>query len=116
MAASQATCLVHLQHLYFACSFVWALVHSPDPAHVERGLDLAQSMINAREIDQQHLNDLVYMCAVVSVLVRDFQLQLPVELTLCNARGDHDLSTLHRLSIEEEATKLQEPRLLSISR
>lgn len=44
--------------------FVWALVHSPDPAHVERGLDLAQSMINARDIDQQHLNDLVYMCAV----------------------------------------------------
>lgn len=44
---------------------MWALVHSPDPAHVERGLDLAQSMINARDIDQQHLNDLVYMCAVV---------------------------------------------------
>ena len=54
-------------NICFACSFVWALVHSPDPAHVERGLDLAQGMINAREIDQQHLNDLVYMCAVVSL-------------------------------------------------
>ena len=49
------------------CSFVWALVHSPDPAHVQRGLDLAQSMIKARDIDQQHLNDLVYLCAVVSI-------------------------------------------------
>ena len=45
---------------------MWALVHSPDPAHVERGLELAQSMIKSRDIDQQHLNDLVYMCAVVS--------------------------------------------------
>ena len=48
------------------CSFVWALVHSPDPAHVERGLDLAQSMLKHRDIDEQHLNDLVYLCAVVS--------------------------------------------------
>ncbi len=47
------------------CSFVWALVHSPDPAHVERGLDLAQSMIKAGELQQQGLNDLVYLCAVV---------------------------------------------------
>ncbi|KAL0039840.1 hypothetical protein WJX77_009664 [Trebouxia sp. C0004] len=44
--------------------FVWALVHSPDPAHVERGLDLAQSMIKAGELEQQGLNDLVYLCAV----------------------------------------------------
>lgn len=48
------------------CSFVWALVHSPDPAHVERGLDLAQSMIKAAELEQQGLNDLVYLSAVVS--------------------------------------------------
>lgn len=48
------------------CSFVWALVHSPDPAHIERGLDLAQSMIKAGELEQQGLNDLVYLCAVVS--------------------------------------------------
>ena len=63
-------CLDYLKDLTLRCSFVWALVHSPDPAHVERGLDLAQGMINAREIDQQHLNDLVYMCAVVSLSVR----------------------------------------------
>lgn len=44
--------------------FVWALVHSTDPAHVERGLDLAQSMIKAGELPQQGLNDLVYLCAV----------------------------------------------------
>lgn len=44
--------------------FVWALVHSPDPAHVERGLDLAQSMITAHDLEQQGLNDLVYLCAV----------------------------------------------------
>ena len=55
------------QYALCVCSFVWALVHSPDPAHVQRGLDLAQSMIKARDIDQQHLNDLVYMCAVVGL-------------------------------------------------
>lgn len=44
--------------------FVWALVHSPDPAHVQRGLDLAQQMLNAQELDQQGQDDLVYFCAV----------------------------------------------------
>ena len=47
--------------------FVWALVHSPDPAHIERGLDLAQQMLNHKELDQQGQDDLVYFCAVVSL-------------------------------------------------
>ena len=66
LSALDPCCLCLQQSVLCVCSFVWALVHSPDPAHVERGLELAQSMITSRDIDQQHLNDLVYMCAVVS--------------------------------------------------
>lgn len=102
----------------YACSFVWALVHSPDPAHVERGLDLAQSMIKSRDIDQQHLNDLVYMCAVVSFLYGDVYLhQLKATLIHRMFRGLVTIyPALHRLSIEGEAIKLPKSKLLNISR
>lgn len=56
---------VLIHQLTLVYRFVWALVHSPDPAHVERGLDLAQQMLHAKELDEQGQDDLVYFCAVV---------------------------------------------------
>lgn len=109
--------VLHLLQRYVlcSCSFVWALVHSPDPAHLDRGLELAQSMINSRDIDQQHLNDLVYMCAVVSVSTWKFCICIGQKAAYLNCAGLFNSSfPLHRLSIAEGATKLQKSRSLSI--
>ena len=70
---------------------------------------MAQSMIKAAELEQQGLNDLVYLSAVVSepctyiaqMLPTGLQV-LPNHVHVCKSHCD----VLDRLSIDEAATRL----------
>lgn len=44
--------------------FIWALAHSENPAHNQRALDLAQQMIQAKQLDDQGQKDLMYLLAL----------------------------------------------------
>ena len=53
-----------LEQLRHGCRFVWALAHSQDRAHNDRGLQLATSMLEDKEQEPQQTRDLLYLSAL----------------------------------------------------
>ena len=53
-----------LDQLRHGCRFVWALAHSQDRAHNDRGLQLATSMLEDKEQEPQQTRDLLYLSAL----------------------------------------------------
>ena len=43
---------------------VWALVHSPMETDVQRGCELAQELLAAKELDQRSEHDCIYLLSV----------------------------------------------------